>query len=98
MTFALQRVLEPLEHTLDECIAGHRVGRWGQAEVDGPGQEPPQLLEGDEFRIVHIDHHAVMIDPRTSFQAHTPLETRTPFQPHTPLEQAIHSRWPALAI
>ncbi|HZP85596.1 MAG TPA: hypothetical protein VFB54_02170, partial [Burkholderiales bacterium] len=46
------------------------------------------LLESDEFRIVHIDHHAVMIDPRTSLQAHTPLETRTALQAHTPLEEA----------
>ena len=62
------------------------------AEINAPGEEPPQLLEGDEFRIVHIDHHAVMIDPRTSLQAHTPLETRTPLQAHTPLEEAVIGR------
>ena len=45
--------------------------------------------EGDEFRSVHIDHHAVMIDPRTSFQAHIPLETRTLFPAPTPLEEAV---------
>jgi hypothetical protein len=39
-----------------------------------PGQEPPQLLEGDEFRIVPINHHALMIDPAISLQAHTPVE------------------------
>jgi hypothetical protein len=33
-----------------------------------------QLFEDDEFHIVDIDHHAVMIDPTSSFQAHTPLE------------------------
>ena len=86
--FALQRILEPLEHLLDEAIAGRRVGRRSQAEVDCPGQEPSQLLEGYQFRIVHIDHHAMMIDPRTSLQAHTPLETRPTAQAHTPLEEA----------
>jgi hypothetical protein len=30
----------------------------------------------------------VMIDPKTSFQAHTPLETRRALQAHTPLEEA----------
>ena len=29
-----------------------------------------------------------MIDPKTSFQAHTPLETRSTLQAHTPLEEA----------
>jgi hypothetical protein len=58
-------------------------------EVHCPGQDPPLLLEGDEFRIVPIDHHAVMIDPRTSLQAHTPLETRTALQAHTPLEEGL---------
>src|SRR5271165_4770515 len=90
--FALQRILEPLEYTLDMAVASHRVGRWGEAEVDGAGQKPSQLLEGDELHIVHIDHHAVMIDPKTSFQAHTPLETRSSLQAHTPLEEAFASQ------
>ena len=58
-----------------------------RAEVDCAGQKPSQLLE-DEFHIVHIDHHAVMIDPKTSFQAHTRLETRSTLQAHAPLEEA----------
>ena len=49
------------------------------AEVDGPGQEPSQLLEGDEFRIVHIDHHAVMIDPTPTLQALKELKLRDCF-------------------
>src|SRR5271155_2418165 len=96
--FALQRILEPLEYTLDMAVASHRVGRWGEAEVDGAGQKPPQLLEGDELHIVHIDHHAVMIDPKTSFQAHTPLETRSSLQAHTPLEEAPHSQERSIVI
>ena len=86
--FALQGVLEPLEYLLDEAVAGQRVGCLIEAEVAGASQKPSQLLEGDEFYIVHIDHHALMIDPKPSFQAHTPLETRRPLQAHTPLEEA----------
>src|ERR1700674_5409355 len=89
LCFALQRILEPLEQTLDIAVASRCVGRCGEAEVDCAGQKPSQLLEGDEFHIVHIDHHAVMIDPKTSFQAHTPLETRSTLQAHTPLEEAL---------
>ena len=88
MGFVLQRVLEPLEHPLDQTITGRWIRHCRQAQIGRSGQEPPQLLEGDEFRIVHIDHHAVMIDPKISFQAHTPLETRPPLQAHTPLEEA----------
>ena len=51
-------------------------------------QKGPQLNQRIELSVVHIDHHALMIDPRTSLQAHTPLETRTPLQAHTPLEEA----------
>ena len=57
------------------------------ATEDTGRRQPPNLREGDEFRIVHVDHHGLMIDPKPSLQAHTPLETRAVVQTHTMLEK-----------
>lgn len=57
-------------------------------DVGGARQEFPDLLKCLELCFVHIDHHGWMIDPKSSFQPHMPLETRTRFQPYMPLEDA----------
>jgi len=37
----------------------------------GRKTEPIRSASDGELHIVHVDHDAVMIDPETSFQAHT---------------------------
>src|SRR5258706_15310484 len=90
LTLAPLEIAKASKHRSDEGMQVDFVGRNGKADAGGAAQEFPDLLNCFELCFVHIDHHALMIDPKSLFQPHMPLETRTTFQPHMPLEETDH--------
>ena len=83
------KIAEPLEYGRNEGSSGRFIVVSNRnPDIGRAGQKFPDLRNGLERALVHIDHHRQMIDQKPLFQTHMPLETRPPFQTHMPLEEA----------